>query len=328
LNELFSHTPKSIYPPLVDEVVVLTGSTASGKSAAALEIAQRIGGEILSLDALAVYRGMDIGTAKPDTAAQERVRHHMIDLVDPDQEFSVAQYLARSHALVAEIRSRGAVPIFVGGTPMYLKAILRGFDPGPPADIEFRQAVERDVKEFGSEQLHQRLMQVDPLSAHRVDPTDVRRMIRALEVARATGHPISHQQTQFDRPKSATARVFALRWNRSQLHNRINQRVDAMFKEGLVDEVLSLRQRFGTFSKTAGQAVGYREVIEMLEEASDGAPERLGRCQEEVAAHTRQLARRQETWFRSFQEIKFIEIEDQTSITRFVDEKFGKGLNR
>jgi tRNA dimethylallyltransferase len=328
LNDLFSHTPKSIYPALVEDVVVLTGSTASGKSSAALEIAKRIGGEILSLDALAVYRDMDIGTAKPDLAAQKRIPHHMIDLVNPNQEFSVAEYLARSHALVAEIRSRGAVPIFVGGTPMYLKAILRGFDPGPPADIEFRRAVEQDVAEYGCEQLHHRLMQVDPLSAHRVDPTDVRRMIRALEVARATGHPISHQQTQFDRPKSSAARVFALRWNRSELHDRINRRVDAMFQAGLVDEVISLLQHYGSFSKTAGQAVGYREVIEMLDEVSGLSTARLARCQDEVAAHTRQLARRQETWFRSFQEIKFIEFEDEASITRFIDDEFGSVVNQ
>lgn len=348
---LSSLPPNSIYRPLAGQVIVLTGATASGKSDAAIQVAESIrstgwssghdGGEIVSLDALAVYRGMDIGTAKPDADARQRIPHHLIDVVDPDEEFSVAEYLRLAHRTVAEILARNRVPIFVGGTPMYLKAVLRGFDPGPPADPDFRAAVQRDVDTYGAEALHQRLCQVDPLSAHRIDPTDVRRMIRALEVAHATGTPISHRQTQFDRP--APTRTFtgasevtrrwatlghALRWPRPVLHARINRRVDAMFERGLVDEVRQLRSRFGTLSRTAAQAVGYREVIEMLDETDgDERPSdaRITQCREEVAAHTRQLARRQETWFRSFDEIEFVDVNDQSQIDTWVTQQFDRG---
>ena len=291
------------YPPLVDRAVVLTGPTASGKSELGIRLAERIGGEILSLDSIAVYREMDIGTAKPTEADRGRVPHHLIDLVWPTRDFSVACYLKAAHAKVDDLCARGVVPIFVGGTPMFLKGVLRGFDPGPPADWEFRQAVEADLIRFGGEALRERLRQVDPLAAHRIGPNDTRRMIRALEVARYTGQPLSHRQTQFDRGRDADqCRVFALRWQRGELHERINARVESMFAGGLVDEVRGLLQRHGTLSRTASQAVGYRELIEWIEHGGD-----LAEVQQAVAAHTRQLARRQETWFRSFSEIRGID---------------------
>ena len=297
------------YPSLVDRAIVLTGPTASGKSRVAVELAERIDGEILSLDSIAVYQGMDIGTAKPTPADQSRVPHHLIDLVPPNQEFSVACYLRSAHAKVAELESRGKPVIIVGGTPMFLKAVLRGFDPGPPADWEFRRAVEADVQQFGSNALHTRLRQVDPLAAHRIGPHDTRRMTRALEVARQTGVPLSHQQTQFDRARPADqCSVFAMKWDRSLLHQRINQRVDQMFADGLVVEIRGLIARYVTLSRTASQAVGYREVIPHVtafadQDDSPEAGKSLATAREQVATHTRQLAKRQETWMRSFSEI-------------------------
>ncbi len=294
------------YEALVNRAIVITGATASGKSGVALELAEQIGGEILSLDSIAVYRGMDIGTAKPNTDEQKRVPHHLIDLADPSDDFSVAMYLKAAHLAVQEIEGRGRKPIFVGGTPMYLKAILRGFDPGPPPDWTFREQVESDVQEYGSELLHQRLRQVDPLAAHRINPTDVRRMIRALEVARQTGQPLSHQQVQFDRATAAdNCLVFSLQWPRHELHARINARVEAMFDQGLVDEVKALIDTHGKLSRTASQAVGYRELIDFLQGESS-----LEQTKEFVAAHTRQLARKQETWFRSFREIRCMHVKD------------------
>jgi tRNA dimethylallyltransferase len=190
--------------------------------------------------------------------------------------------------------------MFVGGTPMYLKGVLRGFDAGPPADEAFRNAVEEDLRQHGIGALRDRLQQVDPLSAAKIDPGDSRRMIRALEFARATGTPISHRQLQFDSARpSHEGLVFALRVPRPVLHRRIEQRVEAMFHEGLVAEVESLLALDQPLSKTSRQAVGYREIIEAI-----GAGEAPETAAEQVVFHTRRLARRQETWLRSFSEIR------------------------
>ena len=293
------------FPPLIDRVIVLTGPTAVGKSCVAMELARRIGGEIVSLDSIAVYVGMDIGTAKPTAAQRRLVPHHLIDLVPPTEDYSVARYLRAAHDLVEVLADRGRVPIFVGGTPLFLKGVLRGFDPGPPADWEFRRSVEEDIERHGLESLRERLRQVDPLAAHRIGASDKRRMIRALEFVRQTGIPISHRQTQFDRALPAEeCLAFALRQERGQLHERINRRVEEMFDQGLVDEVRGLIDRHGALSRTARQAVGYREVLDWLTSGGDLAARR-----DSVAAHTRQLARRQETWFRSFQELRFVDVD-------------------
>lgn len=307
------------FGPLVDDALVLCGPTASGKSAVAIALAERINGEILSLDSIAVYREMDIGTAKPTATDQQRVPHHLIDLVDPTEEFSVACYLRIAHQRVRELKEMGRMPIFAGGTPMFLKGVLRGFDPGPPADWEFRQAVEADVERYGVDALRQRLRQVDPLAAHRIGPNDTRRMIRALEVVRQTGTPISHRQIQFDHSRNAEAcRVFALQWPRPQLHQRINHRVQQMFENGLVEEIRQLLDKHGELSRTACQAVGYREVIEWMRNGGE-----LQATIEAVSAHTRQLARRQETWLRSFSEIRSIEVQEPMQPERIAEQIHG-----
>lgn len=293
------------FKSLVNDAIVLTGPTASGKSTIAIALAQLIDGEILSLDSIAVYRGMDIGSAKPTTEDRRIVPHHLIDLIEPSHDFSVACYLSAAHETVAQIRQRGRRAIFVGGTPMFLKGVLRGFDPGPPADWDFRNAVESDLKKHGLAALRQRLHQVDPLAAHRIDPNDARRMIRALEVSYQTGSPISHRQIQFDHYQDASnCNVFALSWQRAELHERINQRVRQMFDDGLVAEVHQLLQTYGTLSRTASKAVGYREIIEWI--SQDGTE--TNTLIDEVSAHTRQLARRQETWLRSFNERRLINV--------------------
>lgn len=323
------------FPPLVRRAVVLAGPTASGKSGVALELAEALDGEILSLDSIAVYRDMDIGSAKPSAADRDRVPHHLLDLVPPTEDFSVARYLRAAHRAVRQIEGRGRLPIFVGGTPLFLKGILRGFDPGPPADWEFRERVERDVRRYGIDALRERLRQVDPLAAHRIGPSDTRRMIRALEYVRHTGVPISHRQTQFDRGQPAHAcRVFALSHDRQRLHDRINRRVETMFDRGLVEETQGLLRRYGELSRTARQAVGYREVLTWLGRRDETArphetarrdeaegprlarsaePTTLEQVKRDVATHTRQLAKRQETWFRSLSEIRPIPVapEDQ-----------------
>jgi tRNA dimethylallyltransferase len=292
--------------PLLD-AWYLSGPTASGKTLVALELAQRLDAEIVSLDSMAVYRGMDIGTAKPTSEQTEIVPHHLIDVVEPVDEYSVSRFVSDAHQVSSEIRSRGKQVLFVGGTPLYLKTLLRGMFLGPPADWEFREQVEADVAEYGYEALRQRLHQVDPLTAHKLREGDIRRAVRALEVARVTGRPLSHWQTQFEREnKASDCKVFVLGWERADIHRRVEQRVHAMFEKGLVDEVRGLLERYSQLGRTAMQAVGYKEPMAYLRGECS-----LAATVEQVIFHTRQFVRRQEIWFRSLPEIRRIEIQNE-----------------
>ncbi len=293
-------------PPALD-CWYLTGPTAAGKTAVGLELAARIGAEIVSLDSMALYQGMNIGTAKPTAADRTRVPHHLLDLVPPTEDYSLSDYIDAAHTAIAEVRTRGKEVLFVGGTPLYLKSLLRGVYQGPPADWDFRRQIEEELAHVGIEALHQRLAVFDPLLAAKLHPHDKRRIVRALEVLRHTGQPLSHRQTQFDEGRRAEkCRVFSLSWERSELHRRIEARVDAMFAAGLVEEVRQLLANYGRLSRTASQAVGYREVMESLDGAGTSPPGALPECIERVKARTRQFARRQETWYRSLCEITFI----------------------
>lgn len=306
------------FPPLVHRCLFLSGPTASGKTSVALELADRLNAEILSLDSIAVYRGMDVGTAKPSTEERERVKHHLLDIADPWQDFSISNYLAAAHQAVAEIETRQRKPLFVGGTPLYLKALLRGFYAGPPPDWNFRQSIEADVQQFGNEALHARLTQVDPLTAHRLAKNDIRRITRALEVAFLTGTPLSHLQMQFENPVPAEeCSVFALNVPREKLGPRIDRRVDKMFAAGLVAEVEKLLKQASaikqSLSRTAAQAVGYRETIAYLQgEAS------LAETIDSIKLHTRQLSKRQQTWLRSLCEVTPIDTAEPPSIDAIV----------
>lgn len=285
---------------LFRECWYLTGPTASGKTAVGLELARLMNAEILSLDSMAIFKGMDIGTDKPLATEQALVPHHLIDLVEPSEEFSVARYLEAAQEKITEIRSRGRQVLFVGGTPLYLKSMLRGLFEGPQADWEFREQVEEEIRRVGQGALHERLQQIDPLSAARLHPNDTRRLIRALEVYKLTGRPISHFQLQFDEGlTSDECRVFVLERSVEELHERINQRVEQMIRAGLIDEVRALQARGLEFGRTAQQAVGYREVLALL----------AGECTQEEAmeqmkARTRRFAKRQRTWFRSLSECR------------------------
>ena len=283
----------------------LTGATAVGKTAVGLALAERIDAEIISLDSMAIYRGMDVGTAKPSPEQQAQIPHHLIDVVDPHEEYSIDLYLQAAGEKIAEITARGREILFVGGTPLYLKALLRGLDTGPPANWELREDIEREVAEVGNQALFDRLQQVDPLAASQIHPNDTRRLIRALEVFRSTGQPISHNQLHFDEGLPADeCRVFVLRRPREQQHERINLRVEEMIAGGLVEEVERLISQPPGLGRTASQAVGYREVQEFL----------AGKCDREkiiadVKTRTRRFAKRQGTWFRSFSECRFVDIE-------------------
>jgi tRNA dimethylallyltransferase len=293
-------------PPILAKTWFLTGATAAGKTRVGVELAELLNAEIVSLDSMAIYRGMDIGTAKPGETDRRRVPHHLLDILEPTQEYSVSQYLAAAEAVVADICGRGRTPLFVGGTPLYLKTLLRGIFEGPPADWEFRRAVAEEASQVGLEELHKRLQQIDPVTARKLHPNDQRRIIRALEVYLLTGQPISHLQLQFEEGAPAEERrVFVLQWPRSVLHRRIDERVSGMFTAGLVEEVQGLLAKHGALGRTASQAVGYREAIEYLEGKAD-----LTDTIRKVQARTHQFARRQETWFRSLSECRFVPMEE------------------
>jgi tRNA dimethylallyltransferase len=283
--------------------LILTGPTACGKTALALDLAERIGGEILALDSMTVYRGMDIGTAKPSAAERARVPHHLIDVLDPWESLTIAWWLGRAEAVCAEVVARGKRPIFVGGTPFYLKALLHGLFDGPPVDAELRKSLESEAVRDGNAALHARLAAVDPKTATRLHPNDVRRVVRALEVFTLTGKPISDWQQTWDTPAFADsptaapppARVPAavLELPREVLYDRINRRVDAMLAAGWLTEVQKLRELPHALSREARQALGYRELLEYLDTGGDW-PKTVALIQ----THTRQFAKRQLTWFR------------------------------
>ena len=275
----------------------LTGQTASGKTDVALALAERLQAEIVAMDSMTLYRGMDIGTAKPTPSERQRVPHHLLDVLDPDQSASVDWYLHEAATVCTEIRQRGRRPLLVGGTPLYLKASLRGLFDGPPADQQLRSELEEQALARGSQALHQQLSEIDPAAAARIHTSDVRRLVRALEVYRLTGKPISVWQQQFQTPADPAPPIACLTRPRPELCERIDTRVVRMLEGGWIDEVRHLQQAFPSMSRQARQAVGYLEIADHLAGKLDYAT-----MTEKIQARTRRFSRKQMTWFRHLQE--------------------------
>ena len=280
-------------------VVLLVGPTASGKSAAAMTLAERFNAEIISIDSALVYRDMNIGTAKPSATEQAQVPHHLIDLIDPTQAYSVARFVADCQAAIADIRSRGRMPLLVGGTMMYANMLVNGMSDVPPADAVIRAELNARRERDGIELLHAELMQVDPVTANRLPPTDTQRIERALEVWMIAGTPLSALQGQ-RKPALAGLRKLILRWlpaDRAWLHKRCEARLNAMFAQDFVAEVESLRTKYKlTADMPSMRCVGYRQVLDVLEGRAPKA-EMFDRA----LFATRQLAKRQITWLRGFE---------------------------
>ncbi len=273
--------------------IYLTGPTASGKTAIGIALARWLGAEVFALDSTTLYRGMNIGTAKPTIDERGGIPHHLIDMIDPWESASVAAYRDWARAAVGEVERRACQVLFVGGSALYLKALVRGLFQGPGADAALRLRLERDAGEHGEHSLHGRLAALDPATAARLHPHDRRRLIRALEVIELTGRPMSVLQAEHDRPAPAGVTIFALGLPRAILRERINRRVVKFFEAGLVDEVVALQAGPRPLGAVAAQAIGYREVIAMLAGEAN-----LSQTIERVQARTRQLAKRQATWFR------------------------------
>lgn len=291
-------------PEPTPRLIALVGPTASGKHLAALPLAEALGAEIVSVDSMKVYRGMDVGTAKPPAAARARVPHHLIDILDPWESYSAARFTADAREAVAGIRARGRRPLLVGGTILYLKAFLHGLFRGPSADPALRAELAAAARERGAAALHAELAKVDPQSAARLHPNDLRRVTRALEVYRASGIPISKLQTTFKRPAGEACAVAALRLDRAVLRRRIAERVDRMLAGGLVEEVRRLLAHPRGMSREALQGHGYKELVPHLE-----GRQTLSEARDAVVKNTAYYSRKQMTWLRGFQEaVRWVDV--------------------
>ncbi|HVT90328.1 MAG TPA: tRNA (adenosine(37)-N6)-dimethylallyltransferase MiaA [Tepidisphaeraceae bacterium] len=280
-------------------IIVILGPTASGKSDLAMRVAQKIGAQILSVDSMQIYRHMNIGTAKPSAAERQQVVHHLIDVVNPDETFAVAQFVEQADQIISDSVRRNIPLIATGGTPLYYKSLFEGLFEGPSADANLRLRLSATPLA----ELHTRLQRIDPAAAQRIHVNDRRRLVRALEVYELTGQAISSFQTEWTSGQARhAARWFGLNWDRDELNRRINARVKTMIDAGWVDETRDLLKRFDALSKTAVEATGYRELIDQLQGKMS-----LDNAIEQIKIATRQLARRQMKWFRRFKHVQWLQ---------------------
>lgn len=278
------------------EILVITGPTATGKTSVSIQLAKRLNGEIISADSMQIYRGMNIGTAKPAAAEQDGVPHHMLDVADPKKSYSVARYVEDAAACVADVQARGRLPILIGGTGLYIDSLLTGRDFAPiPSDRALRNALSARFDVDGGAALWQELQQADPGAATRIHANDKKRLIRALEVYQLTGETITaHNLRTQQLPPRYTALKFALTTkSRDTLYRRIDARVDAMLQAGLVDEVKILLQQNIPPAVAAMQAIGYKELVRVI---TNGAS--LADAIEDIKRESRRYAKRQLSWLR------------------------------
>ncbi|MCK9253901.1 MAG: tRNA (adenosine(37)-N6)-dimethylallyltransferase MiaA [Clostridiales bacterium] len=288
----------------MEPVIVITGPTASGKSAVALGLAERLSGEIVSADSMQVYRGMDIGTAKATPAERARVVHHLLDIREPGEPFSVVDYQREASAAIRQIQARGKTAILCGGTGQYLSALIEGITFAPAgADPALRAELEHRAERTGAAGLWDELAQLDPASAARIAPGDKKRLIRALEVCRLTGRPMSeHVARSHETEPAFTFRSFCLNHDRPVLYRRIDQRVLDMIRQGLLEEVRSLLARPLPSGSTCLQAIGYKELSETI---TGSQP--LSEAVERIQQASRRYAKRQLTWFRKMKNMIWLE---------------------
>ena len=289
------------------DMILILGVTASGKSRLAFDLAKDMDAEIISVDSMKVYRRMDIGTAKPPRQARAEARYHMIDIVEPGSLFNVAAFVELANQAIEQIKSRGKSVIAVGGTALYLKAMLYGLFEGPGTDQNIREKLKRRQLAEGLGILHKELETVDPAAASRIHPNDSKRIIRALEVYELTGSAISSFQSQFEAPKlSHNWTIMGLRREKAEENSRINQRVKKIIEAGLVDEVRGLLAEEQPLSKQARCAIGYAEIIDYLDGKTN-----LEEAVELIKKNSRRLAKNQRTWFKTFKDVNWLDVDGE-----------------
>lgn len=292
-------------------MILILGLTASGKGRLAFHLAKQIGAEIISIDSMKVYRRMDIGTAKPPKEARAAVKYHLIDIVEPSDSFSVGMFLEHSSSATEQIKHRNSPIVAVGGTALYIKSLLYGLFEGPGTNQKIRSELQQRAKNEGLEQLYRELEKVDSLAAENIHPNDAKRIIRALEVHKITGEPISSLQQQWKRNTTHNWTIIGLRGDKTDTNHRINSRVKKMIATGLVDEVKSLLAEDKPLSKQARCAIGYAEIIDYLNGRIT-----LEDATELIKKNSRHLAKNQRTWFKTFENVNWLDTKPEEPVEK------------
>jgi len=294
-------------------VIAIMGPTASGKTGLALDIAAKVESEVISVDSALVYKGMDIGTAKPTQEEQAGVVHHLIDIIDPAESYSVSQFVNDTNALIGDILARGKVPILAGGTMMYFNALINGISPLPKSDEKIRDEITQQAQRLGWSKLHDELRGVDPISGERIHPNDPQRITRALEVYRSTGKTLTHWQQQEGEKCPYNIAQFAIApVERAVLHERIATRFDLMLEQGFENEVVKLYERSDLHEDLPSiRSVGYRQMWQYLDGQLSYAEMR-----ERGIIATRQLAKRQLTWLRGWEQVTWLDTFANDNLTK------------
>ena len=290
-----------------EKVIVICGPTASGKTALSIELAKKINGEIVSGDSMQIYKDMDIGTAKPTKEEMQGIKHYLIDFVSPDKRYSVADYKQDAKKMIREIIKKGKVPIIVGGTGLYIDSLIYEIDyPNIEFDEKYREKLENEVNEKGLEELYERARKIEEQAIEKISKNDKKRILRILEIYHATGKNKTEQEIE-SRKKEVEYdyKVYALKWDREKLYERINKRVDIMIEQGLIEEVKSVYKKYNKFP-TAMQGLGYKEVVEYLENKTT-KEEMI----EIIKQETRRYAKRQMTWFRKNKQTIWLNAENE-----------------
>ena len=298
-----------------DPVIYITGATASGKSALAMRLANTLGGEIISVDSMQVYCGLNIGTAKPSSQEQNEIQHHLIDVAQLSEAFDAAQFVSLAQQALKLIWKRGRVPIFCGGTGLYFRALIEGLGESPPGDESLRD----ELALMPIESLVAELRIKDPEAAKQVDLKNPRRVLRAIEVIRLTGRPYSEQRIGWNNVDKAPQNLFCISREVDVLNQRIHKRVDEMFNQGLVEETQTLIKKGLRNNRNACQALGYRQVLDLLDGKLD-----LENVVHQVKTKTRQFAKRQRSWFRNQMKCKFLEWPDEENVNSFSEQLLAK----
>ena len=297
------------------KVIVICGPTASGKTALSIELAKKINGEIISCDSMQIYKYMDIGTAKPTLEEQKELKHHLIDFVEPNQRYSVAEYKKDAEKSIEEILSKGKTPIIVGGTGLYVDSLIYGIEyPEIELDEEYRKQLEKEIEEKGLESLYNKAKEIDSKAMEKISPNDKKRIMRVLEIYIATGKTKTEQEIESRTHEvKYDYKVFAIKMDREKLYERINKRVDLMVKKGLIEEVQNILKKYDKFP-TAMQGLGYKEVVEYL----DGKTTKEEMI-DKIKMQTRRYAKRQITWFKKNKQTVWIENNELSKILEVIN---------